>query len=116
MDEIFITIYVIFGFVLRLGIPIGLTIALGWFLRRLDARWREEAEQYKQVTYREVFIAPSIERCWDYNNCSQDLREGCLAYQYQESPCWEIFRLNGSIRNKCRQCAYREQALVAVAA
>lgn len=35
---------VLLGFLIRLGIPIGLTILLTLFLRWLDKRWQTEAE------------------------------------------------------------------------
>jgi len=39
MDALPELIAVLIGFLVRLGIPIGLTALLAWLLRRLDARW-----------------------------------------------------------------------------
>lgn len=116
MDEIFLTIYVLIGFLLRIGVPLGLTLAIGWYLRRLDARWREEARHEYQVAHRDPRILPAQQRCWQFFGCSEDLRAKCPAYLDQDKPCWEVFRLNGAIRNKCRNCNYRRQVLVPVGA
>lgn len=31
-------------FVLRLGVPLAITLAVGYLLRRLDAKWQAESE------------------------------------------------------------------------
>lgn len=51
MDQL-LEVAVITGmFVLRLGVPLAITLAVGYLLRRLDAKWRAEAEtQWKANT------------------------------------------------------------------
>ena len=36
-------LYIIGLFVLRLGVPIAITLTIAYFLHRLDARWEKEA-------------------------------------------------------------------------
>jgi len=116
MDQAFLTIYVLFGFILRLGIPIGLTLALGWFLRRLDARWREEALQSKSVAYQlplqKPVVRPLSVHCWQFFACPPELLVECPAYNDPDTPCWEIFRQNGDISKRCQICAYRFEKLL----
>ena len=45
MEELKITAALIAGIILRIGLPIGITFLLARFLRKLDSRWREEAER-----------------------------------------------------------------------
>jgi hypothetical protein len=121
MDEIFLTIYLLFGFILRIGIPLGLTLGVGWYLHRLDARWREEAEQNEAKRGQRIFIESadriqSSERCWQYYDCPKDQLKSCPAFRQTDTPCWEVFRLNGSLNMKCQKCAYRNRALVPVGA
>ena len=38
---------VVIAFLIRIGIPLSLTILISWLLKRLDAQWRDEAMNYK---------------------------------------------------------------------
>ena len=47
-------------FVLRLGVPLLITVAIAYGLRRLDAKWQAEAEQeYQAETTAETPVLPS---------------------------------------------------------
>jgi hypothetical protein len=105
MDEIFVTVYLVVGLLLRLGIPIGLTLLLAWYLRRLDAHWRAEAAQNGQ---RFAFIVPgATPTCWEFNNCSPERRAKCPAAQNNGRPCWEYFAHDGQLAPLCAACEYR---------
>jgi MerR family transcriptional regulator/heat shock protein HspR len=44
--------------------------------------------------------------CWDLLPCSEDMRQGCPAYQARTRPCWTIKGLSCAPQgNECRQCA-----------
>ena len=43
MDWLFGTGMVVGMFLLRLGVPLLITVVLGWALHRLDAKWQSEA-------------------------------------------------------------------------
>jgi hypothetical protein len=46
MDGSWITILGVLGlFLLRLGVPLAITLIIGYWLRRLDDRWQAEAAQ-----------------------------------------------------------------------
>ena len=113
MDELTITAAVLIGILLRFGIPLALTFGLAWVLRRLDERWRLEAEQeaaqakYKaqQAALLEMWLQ---QPCWEINNCSQKQRALCKAFQQKDIPCWEIFRSNGSLSTRCKNCEYKK--------
>ena len=105
MSADFVWLYLIFGILLRLGIPIGITLALGWGLRRLDEKWRAEASQDDHA----VITMPkylTIAKCWDVKSCSPKMRENCQAYLHPNIPCWEFRRSNGSVNKVCQSCEY----------
>lgn len=113
MNEFTTTAAVLFGILLRFGIPIAITFGLSYLLRRLDEHWRAEAEEeaarakYKtqQATLLQLWIQ---QPCWEIKNCSKNIRDQCLAYQEKETPCWETFRTNGNLSARCQKCEYQQ--------
>jgi hypothetical protein len=67
---------VLVGLVLRLGVPLGLTALLGWWLKRLDARWQREAEA-GQAAQR---IAASTTPCWEVLGCPTEIAARYTTY------------------------------------
>ncbi len=74
-------------FLLRLGIPLAVTLAIAWALKRLDVRWRREAE---------ARLA----------SLSQAIAAQCK-YVGQTNPvCWVARRqAEGSLAAECRSCS-----------
>lgn len=110
MDGFLVTLYMILGLLLRIGIPIGVTLLIGWGLRRLDARWRAEAEAEKANI--NVMLQTAIWQqnpCWETINCSEEKRKTCPAYNQREKPCWEVNRANGNLSKQCQNCIYRKE-------
>ena len=101
------TVYLVFGILLRLAIPIGITFGAANFLRRLDKKWRKEADQKLESLPSLVNIW--LENpCWEVSNCEETRRETCDAYQQGNLPCWEVFQKNGHLQKMCKNCAYIE--------
>lgn len=96
---------VAFGFLLRLGIPVGLSILIGWLLRRLDARWQAEAESELAQLQARTTPAP----CWEVHHCPPGMRQRCPAYNQPNVPCWEHQRANGQLQAACLTCKVRRQ-------
>ena len=85
-----------FGLLLRLALPIAITLVLVYFLRKLDARWQMEANHELQST-------PKLE-CWKIRGCSPEERKDCIAVP-SPLPCWQVFRLpNGYLSEACISC------------
>lgn len=119
MEELQITAAVIAGFILRFGIPIGLTFLLARFLRRLDTRWREEAElevmEKHLSAQRQSLLNLWLDQpCYAIKNCSPIQKENCQAAAQSERPCWEIKQSNGRLAQCCQDCEYREELFLAV--
>jgi hypothetical protein len=119
MEELQITAAVIAGLLLRIGLPIGLTFLLARFLRKLDARLREEAEQkviekQRQVQQQTLLNLWLDQPCHSIMNCTDQQKESCEAYQQTEKPCWEIHRANGNLSQRCQDCGYRKELAMVV--
>ena len=80
----------------RLALPIVITLVLVFILRKLDARWQEEAQHEP----------PMVEKpeCWKIKGCSPEQRKNCPAFSSHQ-PCWQVFRQpNGYLNEKCLIC------------
>lgn len=96
METLNLYLAIAFGFVLRLAIPILLTVLLAIYLRRLDERWKASAEE----------LDAPIEKpeCWKLKHCAPEVRAKCMGYVSQV-PCWQAFRLpKGYLRDECLEC------------
>lgn len=110
------TVFVIIGFILRLGIPLALTAGLVRWLRQLDARWQLQAEQARRAwpAMRPSTFAPL---CWEARGCSAERRTNCPAFVHPDVPCWQIFRNeHGHLKEACLECKVFRQAPVPVMA
>ena len=108
MDSNMAIYAVITGVTLRLAIPIGITAIAVYFLRRLDTRWKVEAEQQLQL--------PVVEKpkCWEAHDCSEEMRANCKGCQ-SEQPCWQAFRKeNGYLKDACLGCDVFRKAPIPV--
>ena len=96
METINSFLAIVAGVFLRLAIPIAGTAVLIHFLRKLDARWQEEA-QLQPLPVQNV-------ECWKVKGCSAQQQKNCLA-RTSTLPCWQVFRLpNGYLREECLSC------------
>jgi len=119
-------LYIIGLFVLRLGVPIAITLTIAYFLHRLDARWEKEA-RLEQETGR---VAKGAEKkkgvllpqppmpapmpialdsygkpCWEIKNCDSIQMADCPARQDSSVPCWQARRQEeGRIPLECYHC------------
>jgi hypothetical protein len=101
MDWIDVTATLVIGLLIRVGIPVGLTALVIFWLRKMDEGWKREAQVQRPET---IEIIKNI-GCWEINNCPAEQRAGCVAFNQQETPCWQHFRNgNGSLRERCLTC------------
>jgi hypothetical protein len=104
---------VLIGVLLRFGLPILVTVLFVYFLRRMDARWQEEARQQMSISPKLVPQTP----CWEVNHCAPEKRLMCQAFINPEIPCWQQFRSpDGLLRETCLGCRVYQTAAVPVAA
>jgi hypothetical protein len=98
-------------FILRLGVPLAITLLVGYFLHRLDAKWQAEAEaQWKAYEMQpEPVQSKFLERlnqpCWVVKGCDAATRAKCPAAQQMNLPCWLVWRSpEGRLLETCYEC------------
>jgi hypothetical protein len=97
------------GLLLRLAIPIGLTVIFVYLLTRLDKRWQSEAAPMLEADQ------PRNAGCWDVKHCSAEDRARCSAYAHPETPCWQYYRQeSGLLPERCIGCDVFKKAPVPV--
>ena len=104
------TILVMIGlFLLRLGVPLAITLAVGYWLRRLDAKWEAEAaaQRIQEEQPTELKALKTAERpCWEEKGCDEARRAQCPACKFLDIPCWAArLRATGSLPAECPSCA-----------
>lgn len=117
-------------FVLRLGVPLLVTLGIAYALSRLDARWQREAEEEADKrrslpsTERirpswpagEIPLAPSARPaplfatagppCWSLKGCTEALKATCAACHQPDKPCWVARTMaEGQQPAECKGCA-----------
>jgi hypothetical protein len=103
---------VILLLLLRVAIPIAVTITFIKLLKWLDERWKQEAdlEGAKVVQVGNV-------GCWEINECPAEQRAACNAYNNPDKPCWQVLReKNGRLQERCIGCDVFRHAPVPVTA
>lgn len=105
---------VISMFVLRLGVPLAITLLVGYGLRRLDAKWQAEArtrlEAHRAWNKKEIESAIEMyhvieQPCWVLRECPESVRLDCPACQQPDIPCWMARRqAEGRLPSTCYYC------------
>ena len=123
---------IILLFILRLGIPVLVTVAIAYGLHQLDARWQAEAEAEAKAQTK-VGVAPQPQTawagngagnginiplrppspvalaagqpCWSLKGCNESMRANCAAFHQPNLPCWSA-RMNaeGRLPAGCKDC------------
>jgi hypothetical protein len=98
------------GLFLRILLPVGLTLLVFAFLRRLDERWQKGAMKLPVVS-------DGQKPCWQVRNCPPEQRQKCPAAAQPTLPCWQVFRAkDGVLKDNCLACDVFRQAPVPVQA
>jgi hypothetical protein len=98
------------GLLIRIAIPVGISVLVFFLLRRLDERWQKQANILP-------VLSAGQKPCWEVKNCSAEKRKGCLAAKQTNVPCWHTFRSkDGLLREACLDCDVFRQARVPVKA
>jgi hypothetical protein len=99
------------GIVIRIALPVAVTLIAVWVLSRLDKRWQKETDANPNL----VVAGPRNPGCWDTHNCSAEDRAKCTAYSHPETPCWQIRRdQRGFLQETCLGCEVFQNAIPAI--
>jgi len=100
-----ILLAVLITLVLRLVVPLAITLLVIYLLRKADFRWQKEAAQALE-------LGGEKPQCWEVKNCSMEEMRSCPALVSPE-PCWQARRLsNGDLREECLECRVFHQTPV----
>lgn len=109
------------AFVVRLGVPLAVTILVTWALHCLDARWRRQAAAQQalclgvQPPRLQPSAAPASQPCWEVKQCPPARRAACSAYQQPQIACWLThLRRDGRLPAGCRTCPLFSRASTAL--
>ncbi len=109
MEPLLAFLSVLGGLLLRLGLPLAVTVLLVWLLRKVDARWQREAEKEWAGAPGVALATP----CWQIRQCTPERRAACAAYRQSQVPCWQVFRSSsGQLRESCLDCVVLRSAPV----
>ena len=118
MQDIIVTLTVIFMFVVRIGIPLAGTLVIGyWLEKKLRMPESTEQAQPERIQVARSGKAGNIIHlhCWDVKRCEQARRAQCAAHKHPELPCWLALQVEGDkINEECFVCAlYKPQTMAA---
>ena len=97
MEAIYSVLAVLVGLVLRVALPIALTILAVSYLHKLDARWQAEAELIQGTQVKDEMP------CW--KDMGLPMEQIKLRANVNDQPCWQTHRItNGRLRESCLSC------------
>ncbi len=103
-------------FVLRVGVPIALTLAFGhWLEKKLRPHETTEKPQVKVELLRRTKASNVIRlHCWDIKRCDGAARAQCAACRHPDLPCWLALQVEGvKVREQCFTCAFYKPQMIA---
>lgn len=104
MNELLEPLVVIGLFLLRLAVPLAITLLIGYLLRRLDARWELETQSHSHTVATEEPAAVQ-QPCWEDKECSARRRSRCPARGLANIPCWLArLRVENRMPAECTGC------------
>jgi len=111
MEWLTTTLTVVLGLLLRIAVPIIVTVLIVYLLKRLDERWKREAD-----IGIDQLVKPGNIGCWEINKCPAAKLAECKAYQNPDTPCWQVFRTkDGRLQERCIGCDVFRHSPVPVA-
>lgn len=98
--------------ILRIALPIAVTLLIIFLFKKLDEGWKREAD----LEGTQIVKAGNI-GCWEINQCPAEKRALCKAYTDPDKPCWQVLRdQNGRLQEDCIGCDVFRRSPVPVAA
>ena len=125
MESLTDALVILAMFLVRLGVPIVITVALGYFFHRLDQKWQQEAEAQRRAVQPQPrsgmgqgqqmpsFVLAGAP-CWEVKGCDEAKRENCPAGKLPTTtPCWLTrTQVVGRLPAACPQCELYNMARV----
>lgn len=110
-------IIVLLLFAVRIGVPVVLTLAFGYWLER---KLRPPEEKHTMRVKIELLPRPPSSKvvrmhCWNLMHCDSAQRAECAAFKHPDLPCWLALQVDaGKVREECFTCQlYKPEAMAA---
>jgi hypothetical protein len=99
-------------FVVRLGVPVAITLLLIWGFRQIDRRWLGTSKTVVPAPLVGLTANaetgecnPALGPCWEFKACPEAKREKCVVYQTKAERCWLChLQTDGRVPGQCRTC------------
>ncbi len=114
-QEVLAALSILGLFVVRVGAPIAITIAVGiWLEKRLQPQAYAEQAARTQARLEAIRAAQVPAHCWEIKACDPTKSRGCPAFLRQDLPCWLALQVAGLKIERCAGCdLYRHQPVPA---
>lgn len=117
MQEFMDSLIILLLILLRIGLPLGLTLLVGrWLERKLRLPTDEERPHVgTRLVRSDRSMRVNPLHCWDIAHCTPTERAQCAAYRRPDLPCWLAIQVEGSkVRQECFTCElYSPQEIAA---
>lgn len=103
-------------FLLRLGLPLALTLLVGrWLEKKLQPRTAQDRSRLRPPSRSPHSVRAQPLHCWELAHCPPLVRAHCAAYRHPELPCWLALQVEGRpVRPECFTCGlYSPQEIAA---
>ncbi len=118
IDTLIDTVVILFMFVLRIGVPVAITLLIGrWLEKKLAPAEQQQTETKPRYTTRTSRSGGKIIQihCWEAKHCESAKRAQCAAYKRPDLPCWLALQAEGGkLREECFTCAFYKPQNIAV--
>ena len=118
IDTLIDTGAILFMFVLRIGVPIAVTLLVGrWLEKKLAPAEQEQTETKPRYTTRTSRSGGKIIQihCWEAKRCDTAKLAQCAAYKRPDLPCWLAIQAEGGkLREECFTCAFYKPQNIAI--
>jgi hypothetical protein len=100
MEMLVAFVALVLGLLVRIVLPVGVTVLMIYFLKRMDESW-----QASSTTPSNMARARNA-GCWEINKCPPEQRARCNAHAHPDIPCWQYYRQenNGLLPERCLAC------------
>ena len=97
METLHPVLVILIGLVLRLAVPVALTVLIVYALEKLDARWQAEAREEKK--------ALAVDQMPCLKNEELSIEQMNMRLAMNDQPCWQAQRSqSGYLNEACLDC------------
>lgn len=109
-QEVIDALVILLMFAVRIGVPVALTLVVGYWLEKKLAPSQEMRTRAHTTRSAKIITL----HCWDVKKCSSTQRAQCAAFRRPDLPCWLALQVAGDkVRPECYTCAFYKPERIA---